>query len=283
MSSLDQAYRNCETLARQSNFYTGLRLLPFEKRRALMAIYAFMRQSDDLSDSEAAASDRSQRFQAWRKILDETLQGRHDDHPSLPALRDAVNRFRIPPLLFHQLIDGTEMDLTISSYATFEDLYRYCYHVASVVGLICLQVFGFDDSRAEACAESCGIAFQLTNILRDIAEDLERDRIYLPREDMARFQYSEADLKSRLNDSRFQALMIFQCQRARRYYELARPLVNMLERDSRPCFWAMFRSYETILQHLESNRFKVFEKRCRLKSTDKLKILGQALGKRIFS
>ncbi len=272
---LDQAYKNSEQIARQSNFYAGLRLLPERKRRALLAIYAFMRQSDDISDDGTTQSPAAQ-FRYLRRLFDEALQGSHLDHPTLPALRDAVLGFKIPPEFFHQLIDGTEMDLTHQAYATFDELHHYCYHVASVVGLICLHVFGFSDPSAPDRAIACGIAFQLTNILRDIREDLDRDRIYLPAEDLDRFGYSTDDLRKRIYDERFRALMTFEIKRARDFYDQGRPLLKLIEKDSRPCFWAMFRFYESILRGVEKSGAAVFARRTRLSNLQKFRLILEA-------
>ncbi len=208
--------------------------------------------------------------------FDEALRGNHLEHPTLPALRDAVLGFKIPPELFHQLIDGTEMDLTHKGYATFDELYHYCYHVASVVGLICLHVFGFSDSLAPERAIACGIAFQLTNILRDIREDLDRDRIYLPSEDLNRFSYSLDDLRKGIYDMRFRALMAFEIRRARDFYDHGRPLLNLIEKDSRPCFWAMFRFYESILLGVEKSGADVMTTRIRLSNLRKFRLILEA-------
>jgi phytoene synthase len=276
---LDQAYKNCEQIARQSNFYAGLRVLPAHKRRALLAIYAFMRQSDDISDDENTQTPEAQ-FHNLRRLFDEALKGNHREHPTLPALRDAVSGFEIPPELFHQLMDGTERDLIHQGYATFEELYHYCYHVASVVGLICLHVFGSSDPSAPERAIACGIAFQLTNILRDIREDLDRDRIYLPLEDLNRFGYSVDDLRKGIYDERFQALMTFEIKRARDFYDQGRGLLKIIERDSRPCFWAMFRFYESILVGVEKSGTAFLTSRIRLSKLQKFRLILEAAAQR---
>jgi phytoene synthase len=168
------------------------------------------------------------------------------------------------------------MDLTPTMYATFEELYRYCYHVASVVGLICIHVFGYSDPAARQHAIDCGIAFQLTNILRDIREDLERQRVYLPLEDLQRFNYTERDLEQQIKDGRFKALMAFEIDRTHSYYRKARPLVELIERDSRPAFTAMFESYWRLLHRIDRQAFSVFDRRMRLNTVDKLKVAFKA-------
>jgi 15-cis-phytoene synthase len=168
------------------------------------------------------------------------------------------------------------MDLTHRQYATFDELYQYCYHVASVVGLICLYVFGFSDPQASQRAIACGIAFQLTNILRDIREDLDRGRIYLPMEDLHRFGYTEEDLSKGIYDARFQSLMAFEFKRARDFYDQGRPLLKLIARDSRPCFWAMFRFYESILAGVENSGSAIFTRRIRLSNWQKFRLILEA-------
>ncbi len=279
--SVEESYRLCEDLSRGSNFYYGFRFLPARKHRALSAIYAFMRHCDDISDGPEAVPEKKENFRQWRNSFEQAMQEDHFTHPSLPALKDAIRAYDIPVLLFHQLIEGTEMDLTTTRYDTFAELYRYCYHVASVVGLVCLHLFNFREKRAMDYAEACGIAFQLTNILRDIKEDLQNDRVYLPQEDLRRFNYSERDLTNETMDERFIALMKFQSDRARVYYEKARPLVGMIERDSRPAFWTMYLSYEKILHRMEQQGYPVFHERVKLRKPEKLGIIFRALAKAV--
>lgn len=279
--SVEDSYRLCESIARGSNFYNGFRLLPPQKHRALSAIYAFMRQCDDIADTDASLTEKKEKFGLWRTAFERAMQGDFSSHPTLPALRDAIEKYQIPPELFQKLIDGTEMDLVASRYATFEDLYQYCYHVASVVGLICIRLFGYQEDGARKRAEECGIAFQLTNILRDIKEDFQKDRIYLPQEDLRRFEYTEEDLANEIEDERFFALMKFEAERAKTYYEKARTLVTLIDRDSRPAFWAMFLSYRLILRHIEQRKFPVFRERVKLNQPDKVGILLKSLVKMV--
>ncbi len=267
-------------MTRQSNFYAGFRLLPTLKFRSFSAVYAFMRQCDDISDEPASVEEKAKKFQIWRSVFNRAMEGDASAHPMLPALIDTVRRFHIPHKLFHQLIDGTEMDLTANRYETFDQLLKYCYHVASVVGLISIYLFGYkDQSQAQECAEACGIAFQLTNILRDVKEDFQNDRVYLPQEDLRRFNYSERELAKQTKDERFYALMQFEADRATHYYEKARPLLQLIDRDSRAAFWSMYLSYRTILRQIQARNFPVFFERVRLSQGQRLGIVLKALTK----
>jgi phytoene synthase len=273
---LESSYQRCEERTRTSNFYGGVRLLPVYKRKALSAVYAFMRLCDDISDNDGNESEKRLRFVDIRRKLKLAMDGDYSQDETFPALRDTIESFHIPLEYFYQVIEGTEMDLTPTMYATFEELYRYCYHVASVVGLICIHVFGYSDPAARQHAIDCGIAFQLTNILRDIREDLERRRVYLPLEDLRRFNYTERDLEQQIKDARFKALMAFEIDRAHSYYSKARPLVGLIERDSRPAFRAMFESYWRLLQRINQQAFSVLDGRVRLNTADKLKVALKA-------
>jgi len=276
-TELEEAYRRCDEIARSSNFYNGFRLLPPNKHRALSAVYAFLRQCDDVSDDPGTLEQKEAAFSEWRRLLNEGMENRISGHPTLPALIDTIRDFKIPVEYFHLLMVGTESDLRVSSYPTFSDLQTYCYHVASVVGLICIHIFGFEDPGAKKSAEACGIAFQLTNILRDIKEDLARNRIYIPLEDLERFQYTEDDLRHEVEDNRFRSLMAFEAERARSFYEQARPLIKMLSKDSRSCFRAMYESYATILSRIQQKNYQVFGERIRLGPAEKFQILLKAL------
>lgn len=275
--SLDVAYRQCESIARGSNFYAGLRLLPPRKRHSLAAVYAFMRLCDDISDDEGNATEKRHQFVQTRDMFDLAMGQELTDDPIWLALRDTVHTYHIPVDYFHKVIDGTEMDLTTSNYQTFEQLYHYCYHVASVVGLICIHIFGYQDDQARKSAVACGIAFQLTNILRDVWEDLQRNRVYLPLEDLRHFSYTEEEMRHKVVNEHFRALMAFEAERARAYYAEARPLLKLIERDSRPAFWAMLESYQTILQRIEQRGYDVLCERVKLQRADKWRIALTAL------
>jgi phytoene synthase len=276
---LHNSYRYCTRLARAQarNFYYSFLPLPPHKRAAMCAIYAFMRGADDIAD--AAGGGRAQRLQEWREALERALRGDYGESALLPAFHHAVEQFGIPPGYFHLLIDGAAMDLEPTAYITFADTYRYCYHVAAVVGLVCVHVFGFaeeDTAEVTRLAEYNGIAFQLTNILRDLREDAQAGRCYLPGEELARFGYSRDDLREGVDCEAFRALMRFQVERARQYYLRAAPLVEMIHADSRPCLRAMRSIYGGILDEIVARNYDVFTRRARVPGWRKLLIAGSA-------
>jgi phytoene synthase len=275
--SVEQSYRECCAIARRTakNFYYSFLVLPREKRAAMCAIYAFMRRSDDLADSAANPAVATQSLHHWRATVTEALRGQNSPDPILPALADTVRRYRIEPHLFHDLLDGAEMDQTKMRYETFGELYKYCYRVASVVGLIVLPIFGYRDDAAKEPAEACGIAFQLTNILRDVKEDAAMGRIYLPGEDLRRFGVEEADILAGHTTPQFLALMNFQAARAREYYAKARPLTGLIEADSRRALTVMIGIYRGLLDKIERSNFDVFQQRIRLSALEKLWIVAK--------
>jgi phytoene synthase len=275
--SLAESYRHCIQVSRTQarNFYYSFLCLPPQKRESMCAIYAFMRYSDDISDDETGG-DRTGRMRGWRAALDRALDGDYGESVILPAFHDTVKRHGIPRKYFHDLIDGAEMDLSPRVYETFAETYDYCYHVASVVGLVCIHVFGFDDPQAEKLAEYNGIAFQLTNILRDLQEDARMGRVYLPAEDFRRFGYDAKGLQSGERGPAFQALMEFEVSRARDYYDRAAPLMQLVHPDSRPCLGAMRAIYGGILDRIVARNYDVFSSRARVPTWRKVAIAGQA-------
>ena len=264
-ASLDKSYRYCETLARREarNFYPAFRVLPKDQRRAMCALYAFMRIADDLSDEPGAVEDKRRGLAAWREALRQALAGTVT-HPIHPALQDALTRFAVPAEYLEAVIDGVEMDLTTFSYATFAELRVYCWRVASAVGLACVHLWGCADKRAKEFAENAGIAFQLTNILRDLGEDAARGRVYVPAEDLERFGYDVDRLCRSVRDDAFKALMRFQVERARTYYERAWPLAPLLDRPGRAVFLMMARTYQSLLDEIERSDYDVFSRRIRV-------------------
>jgi phytoene synthase len=282
---LGQSYRYVELVARRRarNFYYSFVLLPREKRRALCAVYAFMRRCDDIADGNYPDERKYELLRCWRRQLEGALNGACDGDPILPAFLDAVRRYSIPDRYFHWILDGVEMDLVVTRYERFEDLYRYCFNVAGAVGLTCLQIFGFRDARALDYAEQCGIAFQLTNIMRDVGEDARMERIYLPVEDLRRFNYSPEDLMRGVVDSRYFELMAYQALRARDYYDRARNLLPLVDRSSRPALWAMMEIYKRLLERIVRARYQVFERTIRVSSAEKCRIAMKALGMRLAS
>jgi phytoene synthase len=260
--ALDESYRFCENLARREagNFYPAFRLLPKDQRRAMCALYAFMRIADDLSDETGAPLDKRRRLADWRRALRQALTGTYT-HPSHAALHHTVTAFGVPGEYLEAVIDGVEMDLSTTRYATFADLRVYCWRVASAVGLACIRIWGCNHEQAKEYAENAGIAFQLTNILRDVKEDAGRGRVYVPQEDLLRFGYDAERLGQGVRDDAFRALMRFQIDRARTYYDAARPLAARLPRPGRAVFLLMTRTYESLLDAIEQQDFDVFRQR----------------------
>lgn len=277
--SAEASFAVCNRIARQSgtNFYYSFLVLPRLKREAICAIYAFMRRSDDIADGAANPAVATVRLREWRQTVDNALRGNAVTDPILPALAETVRRFNIPPQLFHDLLDGSEMDQSIARYATFDDLYKYCYRVASVVGLIILPIFGYDDKQALVPAEACGIAFQLTNILRDVKEDALMGRIYLPLEDLRKFDVEEQDILDLRMSEQFRALMRFETDRVNAYYRQAEPLKAMIHRDSRRTLCVMIDVYHGIMREIERRQFEVFNERIRLTTPEKLCIVAKNL------
>jgi len=269
--TLAHSFAWCERLARReaANFYHAFRLLPRGQRLDMCALYAFLRVSDDLVDAPGPADDKRQRLDVWRQRLDRALAGDYS-HPLHPAFHETVRTHAIPHEYLHAALDGVAMDLDVSSYDTFDDLYLYCYRVASVVGLSCLHIWGFTQEKARHYAESAGVAFQLTNILRDLAEDAGRGRVYLPAEDLERFGYRREQLCRGERGERFEALMRFEAERAGRYYDAAAPLVPLLPPPGRSVFLVMLRTYRGLLDAIARQNFDVFTGRVRVSRWYKL-------------
>ena len=276
MAALEDSYAYCRRVARSRarNFYYSFVLLSRAQRDAMCAVYAFMRYCDDLSDEPGASRAA---LDQWRAALDEALAGRCGTHPVLPAFHDTVIRYRIPPRYFHEMIDGVASDLEPRRFETFAQLYRYCYQVASTAGLTTIHIFGFESPEALPLAEKCGIAFQLTNILRDIREDAERGRIYLPAEDLARFHVTPDDIRAGLRTPEFIDLMDFETSRAREYYKESQPLVGLVDRRSRASLGALISIYSRLLDRIERSNYDVFSHRISLPAWEKCRILIRSL------
>jgi phytoene synthase len=277
-TSRAQSYAFCERLARRAagNFYHAFRILPADQRRALCALYAFLRVADDLGDGPEPLDVKRRSLARWRAGLDAALGGEYR-HALFPALHHAVERYAIPRRHLEEVLDGVDMDLAITRYDTFADLYSYCYRVASAVGLACIHVWGFADPRAGEHAESAGVALQLTNILRDLGEDAARGRVYIPREDLDRFGYPPEGLTRGVRDERFRALMRFQAGRAYRYYDAAAPLAGLLPPAGRAVFLVMLRTYRGLLDEIVRRDYDVFSGRVRLSGFYKLWLAARAL------
>lgn len=275
-NELEQAYDYCRQVAKEHarNFYYAFRTLPAKKRRAIYAAYAFCRLCDDISDEDLPPAEKDRQFAETRRSLAHSRNGTATD-PVFCAVGDASNAFDIPFEYYENVIEGVEMDLTKSRFADFEELKEYCYKVASVVGLICIQVFGYDDAQAKEYAVELGIAMQLTNILRDIKEDAERDRIYLPQDEMARFGYTEQDLMNGVVNDAFRKLMAFQVARARSYYDSSRRLMPLIHSEARACPSVLHATYSGVLERIESSGYNVFEKRIGLSTATKLLLVAR--------
>jgi len=293
---INHAYAVCRGVARRSakNFYYGFRVLPSEKRNALCAVYAFMRHADDISDGPGLDFiQKRQKLNDWLEAAKEVFSGKPTDDPVLMALADTQNRFKIPVQLFEKLVYGTSLDLEIPQSAgapavvcpSFEELRQYCYFVASVVGLVCIRIFGYQDSKAELLAEDCGLAFQLTNIIRDVKEDAGMGRIYLPQEDLTRFGLSPDQLApEKLGGSssmELKPVLEFEAERAKRYYDSAKWLMELIEEDSRPALWVLVEIYRRLLNKIVERNYDVFTERVQLSLWEKLRVLSRGFLLRI--
>ena len=276
MDDVGRSYRYCRRVARRraKNFYYSFVLLSRPQRDAMCAMYAFMRYCDDLSDEPGATRAAIER---WRADLEEALAGRFSGHPVWPAFHHAVRQFAIPHQYFREMIDGVASDLEPRRIETFDQLQRYCYQVASVVGLTTVHIFGFDSPAALPLAEKCGVAFQLTNILRDIREDVELGRVYLPAEDLRRFGVTEEDLRAGKRSPAFLELMRFEAARARACYDQSQPLLELVRRRSRSSLWALIEIYSRLLDRIERSGYDVFARRIRLPAREKAAIVLRAL------
>lgn len=300
-AQLTMAYSVCRGITRGNarNFYYAFLVLPRRKREALCAVYAFMRRCDDIADDPSLSfEERRLKLDAWLEGLHRVQQGQPSDDPILLALTDTQRRFTIPAGLLDELAMGTAMDvvdptqsapvsaatpvsgLTIQ-YQTFDDLKVYCYRVASVVGLVCIHIFGYRDPAAEPLAEQCGLAFQLTNIIRDVKEDAAMGRVYLPQEDLARFGLSAADLLSAPDPARFRPLLAMEADRAREFYRAGDQLSAFISEDSQPALWVLVNIYRKLLEKIAERQYDVFTAKVSLSVTEKLRILGKGFLQRL--
>jgi 15-cis-phytoene synthase len=278
--SLAESNAFCQQLARSTgkNFYYSFLGLPRTLRREMCVLYAFMRATDDIGDDESRSlAERRTLLDNWKQSLADALQGQTGDHPILPALAELVASGKLPARYLFDVIEGVEMDLEPRRFATFSELETYCYHVAGAVGLCCIHVWGFDGDDALPPAIACGTAFQLTNILRDLAEDIDRDRVYLPQEDLQRFGYTEEDLQRRVFDDRFRRLMQFEVARARTHYQQAEQLFAHLAPPGQPILRAMIRIYGGLLDRIERRGYDIFSSRIHLSRCHKWSIVLKAL------
>jgi phytoene synthase len=293
-SQLAVAYSVCSHITRSAarNFYYAFIALPAPKRRALCAVYAFMRRCDDIADDATLPiPERRARLTASLEALHRAQAGVPTDDAVLLALTDTQRRFRIPAELLDQLAYGTMMDVAEDTpggpggltvhYESFEELYQYCYRVASVVGLVCIRVFGYSDPAAERHAERLGLAFQLTNIIRDVQEDASIGRVYLPGRDLAAYSVEASELTAPRELGRVTALLAMEAERARQFYRAGDDLLPLISKDSRPALWVLTTIYRRLLERIAGKNFDVFHGKVRLSSMEKLSVLAQGLVKRL--
>lgn len=304
--SLADSYRQVRRISRRSgsSFYRSFWLLPPPKRAAMWALYAFARTTDDLGDCEEPTALRAKQLDWWRKsaainligegpldqvvlpegVLDLGPDGSTREWPVdlhrrarevFPALRDAVQRYAIPSRYLLEIVDGVLADQQKTRFDTYEQVEHYCYLVASAVGLACLHIWEFDGPLPTAAAIDCGLAFQLTNILRDVAEDAERGRIYLPRQHYEQHGLSEDDLLSPRGDDRLCCLLLDEVERAKRLFRSGWEVWDSLNPDGRPMFSMMWRTYRKLLDHIAEDPAAVTRRRIRLSTAERLGLVSQ--------
>lgn len=292
---LVMAYSVCKGITRTAakNFYYAFLVLPRRKREALCAVYAFMRRCDDITDDPSLTiPERRHKLDDWLDSLHRAQQGQPTDDAILLALTDAQRRYSIPAGLLDELAHGTAMDLddaenvagsgrTAITYKTFEDLRVYCYRVASVVGLVCIHVFGYRDPAAESLAERCGVAFQLTNIIRDVKEDASLGRVYLPEEDLAKFNLGPGDVLNSPDPSRLTPVLTLEADRARELYASGVELIPYISEDSQPALWVLVTIYRRLLEKIAEKQYDVFTAKVSLKRREKIRILLKGFLQRI--
>jgi phytoene synthase len=288
------AYSVCKGITRMAakNFYYAFLVLPRRKREALCAVYAFMRRCDDITDDpKLSLAERRQQLDSWLDALHRAQQGHPTDDAILLALTDAQRRFTIPAGLLDELAHGTAMDVEESEssqqsgvpihYKTFDDLRLYCYRVASVVGLVCIHVFGYRDPAAESLAEKCGVAFQLTNIIRDVKEDAGLGRVYLPEEDLAKSGLTVSDVLTSSDPARLRPVLELEAQRARELYVSGDELISYISEDSQPALWVLINIYRSLLAKIAEKQYDVCTTRVALSRWEKLRILGKGFIRRL--
>jgi phytoene synthase len=304
---LSTAYGICRHITRTQakNFYYAFLVLPRRKRNALCAVYAFMRHADDISDDEKVPVPvRRDKLSGLLEGLHRAVDGQPTDDPVLYALAHTQKAYEVPMEWLDKLVYGTMMDLhdepapgarsvasasggtavlekRILTFPTFEDLYAYCYHVASVVGLVCIKIFGYRDPKAEKLAERTGIAFQLTNIIRDVKEDAEMSRVYLPEGDLKTFGVTPEDVVARPSLDRLQPVLQLEGERALVYYQSAQELITLVNDDSQPALWVLVEIYRQLMEKIAAKNYDVFTERVRLTTREKLRVLRKGFIRRL--
>lgn len=294
--AMARSFDYCRTLtkAQAKNFYYGMMLTPEPKRSAMYAVYAWMRAVDDVADDEGLAVDKRQRLETFRQQTHEELagiktQGQGETFDAMwPAVGETFRKYNVSIDDLNAMIDGQLLDQDCLRYQTFDQLYDYCYKVASVVGLVCISVWSYEGGEeTRLLAEKRGIALQLTNVLRDLVEDAHRDRVYLPADDLATYGFDTDSFASWLKDpglqtdGDFDGLMQMQIERAKQYYTDSAPLESSLPRNCRPTCWAMMHIYRRLLDKIAKNPRRVLAQRVRLSKTQKLSIVFAAMLRRI--
>jgi len=278
-SDLESAYEQCQTITRREakNFYYAFLTLPAARRHAIYVIYAFCRYCDDAVDNESPSETTETKLARLLEIRAD-LEGSFAGSAKTPlflALHDVAQRYEIPLQHFQDIVSGVQSDLVKNRYQNFPELREYCYQVASVVGLICLQIFGYQDPRAKDHAIDLGLAMQLTNIARDVQEDLGMNRVYLPQDEMARFGYTEDDLHAGIVNEPFTNLMRFQAQRAKEYFHSGFKLLPYLSYRSRACPAVLGQLYRKVLEGIESADYDVLHHRVSLSKPQKIRVMAQ--------
>ncbi|GAC1638637.1 MAG: hypothetical protein NVS9B14_19300 [Candidatus Acidiferrum sp.] len=281
----EASYTACHQIARSahSSFYPAFFFLSKPKRDGIVALYAFNRLVDDVADEGDDVAAKQRNLAKWRSALDEAVNSslRPESAPkhaaeTLPALVDTIRRYNMPTRYLHDLISGAEMDLTIQTYPTFDRLREYCYRVAGTVGLTCTHIFGFKDPRALDLAEKLGLAFQLTNIIRDVKEDYSLGRVYIPDEDLSRYNVTSADFGHSEATLGVRELLRFEAERAWQNYEEGAELLDLIDADSRGTLWLLVHTYSALLARIESLDFAVFGERVRLSTAEKMLFIARA-------
>ena len=285
-ANISDSYEACHRIAKaaRSNFYYAFFLLPKSRRDGLIALYAFMRLIDDVADEGGDLPAKQRGLANWRAALDAAVTGSDRAASSmpagaaavLPALVDTMQRYNMPARYLHDLVSGAEMDLTVQTYSTFDRLREYCYRVAGTVGLTCTHVFGFTDPRALDLAEKLGLAFQLTNIIRDVHDDYALGRVYLPEEDLERYGVSPNDFGCNEATLGVRELLRFEADRAWQCYDEGAALLGLIDPQSRATLWLLTHTYSALLARIESLDFAVFGERVRLSRAEKMLFIAQA-------
>lgn len=276
--ALADAYAWCKAYTREraKNFYYAFAVLPADKRNAIYAAYAFSGHVDDIADELTDRAEQERQLAEARDRLRACYAGQREG-PLFTALGDAIDRFGIPASYFEELVNGVEMDFTINRYATWDELHRYCYRVASMVGLICTSVFGTrSHPEAERFAVDLGVALQIVNIMRDVREDAERGRVYFPKDELAACGLTPEDILACRYDERFVALMRRQGQRAHAYFASGRRLLGLLDLRSRMCVNVLQGVYAEILKRIEARRYDVLSERVALSGREKIAAIAHS-------